>query len=537
MPQNLGSTLNNINTNLKEKDVKHRANSLNMPYIDIANVYVNPDVMLNFEYKKLVELNIIPFYKLRDSIRFAIADPDNKEIEAYLKSLSDDKKVLITTFLASDNGISSVLKANKPKGYEKASTEHTIDKENIGNIANELSQLEDLKDKIESTNSIEGLNTLNIGALKLNASDMHFQPEDGTVLVRFRIDGILYDVFELDAKTYEGIKNQIKFKARLKMNLSVIPQDGRYFIKVNNNKVDIRVSLLPTEYGETIVQRLLSDEVKTIEFDKMGFSEHHISILNSMNNVHNGMILATGPTGSGKTTTLYSILNHINSSKKKIITLEDPIEYHLKGISQSQINEKQGYSFASGLESILRQDPDIIMVGEIRDLDTAQTAIQAALTGHTLLSTLHTNNAVATVARLLNMGLPPYMIGPSMHTVIAQRLVRNVCMDCAVDREITESEKEDISKILKNQKFTMPDKLKVAKGCTNCSDTGYIGQMVVAEILQVTDDIQELILKEALESDIHHYVEKKGMITMMQDAVLKVISGKTTLQEVYRVLK
>jgi len=330
----------------------------------------------------------------------------------------------------------------------------------------------------------------------------------------------------------------------MKLNINNIPQDGRYSFVLNGRKIDVRVSALPTEYGETFVCRLLDSKKKTLEFEDMGFVGRYLEMIKKTCGITNGMILVTGPTGSGKTTALYALLSKLSSPENKVITLEDPIEYHLEGISQSQVNEKREYTFAQGLRAILRQDPDIVMLGEIRDLETAETAAQAALTGHVLLSTLHTNNAIETIPRLINMGLPEFMIGPSIHTIIAQRLARKLCTDCRVEKEIPEAEKAEILKIATEiQKFQpelqiqIPEKLFYPVGCEKCSNTGYKGRISIIEMFVLEDEMKNSILAKEPSSKLRELARKQGMITMEEDGLLKVLQGTTTLEEIHRVTR
>ena len=328
----------------------------------------------------------------------------------------------------------------------------------------------------------------------------------------------------------------------MKLNVATEPQDGRYYFNFNKRKVDVRVSALPTEYGETFVLRLLDSGKKALDFETMGYVGRNLELVKGATAIANGMVLVTGPTGSGKTTMLYAMLRQFNKPEAKIVTLEDPIEYHLENVAQSQINEKRGYSFGSGLRAILRQDPDVVMLGEIRDLETAETAAQAALTGHVLLSTLHTNSAVDTIPRLLNIGLQPYMVAPAIHTIVAQRLVRVVCKECGQDEAVKDSEKEEIEKVLAGVRTVAPDMvleipatIKNATGCPKCSHTGYSGRTAIAEVFVFDDTIRDLILGKKSSREILEAARAQGMLTLKEDGMLKVIAGQTTLNEVFRV--
>jgi len=324
--------------------------------------------------------------------------------------------------------------------------------------------------------------------------------------------------------------------------VSNVPQDGRMDFMFNGKKIDVRVSVLPTSAAESIVCRFLVADEKAKGFAELGFEGLALKQMENASKISQGMILCTGPTGSGKTTTLYSLLNAMKSPEVKIITLEDPVEYHVDGTVQSQIDEKRGYTFGSGLRSILRQDPDIVMIGEIRDLETAQTSAQAALTGQVLLSTLHTNSAIESITRLINMGLPPFMVAPSLNTIIAQRLVRRVCPQCSTMEPITASEKVDLEKIFTNlagvNKLVdakVPEKIAKVHGCEFCSHTGYKGQIVISEIVIVDEEMKNLILNNSSTIKMIMAARTDGMITMREDGFLKAAKGLTTLEEVHRV--
>jgi type IV pilus assembly protein PilB len=328
----------------------------------------------------------------------------------------------------------------------------------------------------------------------------------------------------------------------MKVNIEDVPQDGRFVFHVKERKFHVRVSSIPTEYGESFVMRVLDTEKNIVDFPSLGFSGYNLRALEQAISRSAGMILLTGPTGSGKTTTLYSIVHKLNSPELKICTLEDPIEYRLPYLAQSQIDENAGYTFAKGLRALLRQDPDIIMVGEIRDRETGEIAMQAALTGHIVLSTLHTNSSVESISRLVNMGMKPFMIAPALNTVIAQRLVRRVCTQCSYDAPLSQKEQESMYALLEDMKkyhaletAGLPPTVKAAQGCDYCSHTGYKGQTALVEVFVIDEDIKEMIMNGAFAGDLLEKARRKGMITMMESGLLQVIAGETTLSEVYRV--
>ncbi len=531
-----------INRDFEERAVQDRAQQMGMNYVDIAKLHVNPDHLKIITQSEANAALVVPFFKIGKKVRLAIVHPTNPGTQALIKKLKEDGYA-INVNLASETGLRLALESYKQfEGPTPIETQNIIDEEKITSYQAEVENLGALREKIQTVTSEEALNFISVGALKTGASDIHYQPEENRMIVRFRIDGVLQQVLELDLITYGYLSNQLKYKSGMRLNVTNVPQDGRYYINVNERKVDVRVSAIPTEYGESFVCRLLDSKKKNLKFEELGFEGRNLEILNKALNIPNGMILVTGPTGSGKTTTLYSMLNEFNEPDSKIITLEDPIEYHLTGITQSQINGKRGYTFAGGLRAILRQDPDIVMIGEIRDLDTAETAAQAALTGHILLSTLRTNSAIETIPRLLNIGLKAFMVAPALGIVMAQRLVRKVCTFCVEQKPTTETERKvlesAISQILSispDLKLNIPATLPHAPGCDKCSQTGYLGQVSIAEMFINDEELKEAILSDKSVTELYRMVRRKGMLTMGEDGVLKVLRGVTTLDEVERV--
>ena len=388
------------------------------------------------------------------------------------------------------------------------------------------------------------------GSLVLAASDIHFEPEEQNVKLRLRLDGLLYDIGLMEAGLYHKILARIKLLSELKLNITERSQDGRFTLKITEeNKVkeiEIRVSVLPSEYGEAVVMRILNPSA-ILGLDELGIRDDLKKILDKEIARPNGMIIVTGPTGSGKTTTLYAVLKKIQNPELKIITLEDPIEYHLEGISQSQINAAKGYYFASGLQAIVRQDPDVILVGEIRDQKTAQMAIQAALTGHLVLTTLHTNDAAGTIARLQALGEGPNDISSALNLVVAQRLARKICHECsqletasAENLQIIASElnglSETIKGLLKISLLLKNAKIPTAKGCSVCNNTGYRGRVGLYELMIISDEMENFIVKTPTMADLNKKARENGMTTMKQDGLIKVLQGITTLDEVIRVV-
>ncbi|MEA3295983.1 MAG: GspE/PulE family protein [Patescibacteria group bacterium] len=380
------------------------------------------------------------------------------------------------------------------------------------------------------------------GAISVNASDIHIEPKKEKVKIRMRIDGILQEIGVMEKEKYAKILSRIKLLSGIKLNIVDKPQDGRFSILLGaNQSIEVRISALPTEYGESLVLRILNPK-SLIEIKDLGLRQDLFEKVQKEVKKTNGMIIVTGPTGSGKTTTLYAFLKKIQKPEIKVITIEDPIEYHIQGISQTQVNKQKGYGFAEGLRSIARQDPDVILVGEIRDAETAKIAIQAALTGHLVLSTLHTNDAAGTIARLKSLGAKESNIGPAMNMVIAQRLVRKICPKCAKMEKISVNDltkiKKELKKVSKNSKIPKFDKnLKILKpkGCKYCNNMGYKGRIGIYEIILMDNEMQDFILKNSSIVALRDKAIKKGMMTMKQDGFIKVIQGVTTIEEVERV--
>lgn len=382
------------------------------------------------------------------------------------------------------------------------------------------------------------------------ASDIHIEPADDNVVVRFRIDGILSDAVVLPKEMHSEIISRIKVLSDLKTDIHQVPQDGRFRAKVEAavdkvadkkrgvesppEEVDVRVSVAPTYYGENAVLRILAENVQSFNVEDLGFSPKQLKAVMGAIEKPYGMILCNGPTGSGKTTTLYTVIRKLNTREVSIITIEDPIEYSIGGITQIPVNITAGLNFANGLRSILRQDPNIVMVGEIRDSDTANIAVNAALTGHLMLSTLHTNDAATTFPRLVDMGVPPFLVASTLNVVIGQRLVRKVCPKCRIEKKLAEEEVKGLGEIAEKLKGSKI--YSVGKGCSECDMSGYKGRIGIHEVLEVDEKIRQLVLARADASQIKQAAVQKGMVTMVEDGIQKAQDGTTTLEEVARIV-
>lgn len=417
----------------------------------------------------------------------------------------------------------------------------------IEEVKKDIKNIADFKKKIEEyveQNTTNLLDIILFGAIVLDASDIHLEPQENDSKLRIRLDGVLQDVIFFEQSTYHSLVSRLKLLSRLKLNITDKPQDGRFTIEIADSSIEIRTSSLPAEYGESIVMRIL-DPKNLIGIDDLGLRKDLYKIFEKEIKKPNGMIIVTGPTGSGKTTTLYAFLRKIQNPEIKIITIEDPIEYHLKGISQTQVAPEKGYDFSDGLRSIVRQDPDVILVGEIRDLETAKIALQAALTGHLVLSTLHTNDAAGTIPRLVDLGAGASSIAPALKMAVAQRLIRKTCKKCSTLSKPTAKELSEIKRGLKGlpSDIKLPDLDKIEirrveeKGCQFCNFTGYKGRQGLFEAFLVDSEMEKFILTNPPVSAVRELAIKKGMVTMYQSGLIDVVVGSTTLEEVLRVVE
>ncbi len=456
--------------------------------------------------------------------------------EPLLLTTVDDLRVLfgadIEICLAPSETILDLLNRMHSEGMDKAEdTAQEMEEEDLSFLAAELEEPTDLLEATDDAPIIRLVNSLLSQAIRERASDIHVEPFEKDVVARFRIDGILYNILTIQKRFQASIASRVKIMAGLNIAEKRLPQDGGMRIKIGGKDVDVRVSIVPTAFGERIVLRLLYRESALLPLEQIGFSGETLAAFNDLIARPHGIILVTGPTGSGKTTTLYGALSKINSPDKNIITIEDPIEYQLKGIGQIQVSPKINLTFAAGLRSVLRQDPDVILVGEIRDSETAEIAIQAALTGHLVFSTLHTNDAAGAVTRLLDMKIEPFLISSSVMAILAQRLVRTLCVKCREPYAMTPVEATELELPAAAGQPT----IYRAKGCPACFQTGYYGRTAIYELLELDDEVRQLVMKNNDASTIKALAVKKGMRTLRQDGADKVLRGVTSVDEVVRV--
>lgn len=493
--------------------------------LDIENVTLMRS-KINPEVTKLIPENICKRYKIfpfkieKNKLCIAMADPQDRQATQDAKRISGLDIIPYIATMGQINQAIEIFYSNAD--LDKALNEYS----DIGKLQEEII----LEDDVNSAPIVRLVHNILETAVRMQASDIHIERDGSFMRIRFRVDGILSEYMKISAKPYKAVISRVKIMAGLNISEKRMPQDGRIFLNVDNKPIDYRVSTMPTSKDEKVAMRVLDKSTFMVNKEKLGLSEENIKNYDELLSNPYGLILVVGPTGSGKTTTLYAMLNQLNSVEKNILTIEDPVEYELDGINQSQINYKAGLNFTSALRAFLRQDPDIIMVGEIRDLDTAEIGIRAALTGHLVLSTLHSSTSVGAISRLLDMKVDSFLITSSLIGVISQRLVRKICPNCKVSYNAEMGEKKALGYPLEKELI-----LYKGEGCDKCGHTGYKGRVGIYEILKITKSIRDLINKGATEEDIKFMSRNLGMISMREDATNKVINGETTIEEMLRV--
>ncbi len=528
----------------EEEQTSYFAAEIGLPYIDTNLIPISDESIRTISEEEARKYNIAVIQKVSRKVTIISANPKNEETAEYLKKLEQEKGWILTVFVASHYNLNRVWDRYKNIIFVDILSQLSVNLtgEDLENFDKYLKDLVNLKLRITELSTTQILNIIMGGAYKLDASDIHVEPQEKEFRLRYRIDGVLHDIAFLPLSTFRSIVSRIKMMSGMKINIRDIAQDGIFDVNIEAKTINIRVSIIPGKFGESVVMRLLDPDSINVGIEALGLRGLAYEELLKQIAAPNGMILTTGPTGSGKTTTLYSIIKRLNDPETKIITIEDPIEYNIAGISQTQIEKSRGYTFATGLRAIVRQDPDVILVGEIRDEETADIAINSALTGHLVLSTIHTNSAIGTIPRLIEMGVKPSLIIPSVNAIIAQRLVRKLCSFCkeeyAPAKESIESLKKILSIISPKSKIDVPKeiiKLYRPKGCPKCNNLGYKGRIGIFEILVINQDLEKLILDLAGETELTMSALEFGMITMLQDGVLKAIDGNTSIDEVKRV--
>lgn len=523
-----------------------------LPYIDLTRTLINTDALRLISEADARLGSIVAFHVSGKSLDVAVDAPNLPKTQDILTELKD-KNFNISIFITSRNGLENGWQ--KYEEISKSEKSHAglieISSERIGEYTTKFQTLKDIQTEIDKESALaekQGgisiiLEIIMAGGLVTEASDIHIEPEQDSIRLRYRLDGVLEDVAVFPSKIYNQIISRIKLVSGMKLNIKLSSQDGRFSIILNNIDIEIRSSVIPSAYGESVVMRILNPKSINVTFEKLGIEPQLFEVFNREIHRPNGLVLLTGPTGSGKTTTLYSFLREINSTESKIITIEDPIEYHLEGVNQTQVNREKNYTFLSGLRSALRQDPDIIMVGEIRDSETAKIAVQSSLTGHLVFSTLHTNNAQGAIPRLIDLGLNPKIITSALTLSIAQRLLRKLCPDCKKEKDPEPWEKELIDKVLESIKKKRPElvpasweKIYTNVGCEKCHNTGFRGRQGIFEAIIMDDAVAQATIINPNEKEIKISAIPQKILDMRQDGILKVIRGETTVEEMGRVI-
>lgn len=528
---------------MDEEDLtRAKAEFFNLPYVDLRKLQIPSQILVMIPKESRDFYGLLPFALDKTDLKVAISDPTNLQALQALEFLGQKANVSIQLHLASAASIETAMGKKKNLRSVVGEALKNIEiKEAVEAKPKEV--FEDSKESvIEDAPIIKIVDVILSNAIEGNASDIHIEPSETDVRVRYRIDGILHTSLMLPRNVHAAIVSRIKILSNLKIDEQRIPQDGRFHVEMATKSIDMRVSTLPLIYGEKIVMRILDKSGTVPTLEQLGLRGLNLQwIMESIKKTH-GISLITGPTGSGKSTTLYSILSILNTISVNIVTLEDPVEYFIEGVNQSQVNPEVGLTFASGLRSILRQDPNIIMVGEVRDKETAELAVHAALTGHLVFSTLHTNNSIGAMPRMIDMGIEPFLLIASVNMVLAQRLIRKICVDCKAEIELTSAVRGELEASLKQVPPVYwegldPKNMKIYKGagCEKCEHTGYRGRFGIFEVLPVTPEVQDLVASKASATKLYEAGLKLGMITMKQDGFLKVLRGETTIDEIIRV--
>lgn len=521
----LGRTLVNMGAVTEEGIARALAQQFNIPYISLSGIIIDPQIVRLIPEMLARRYKVIPFAKEGSNLKVAMVDPLNVFAIDDLKKASNCQ---IFPSVVTETEIQNAIDQH----YGMTGSLNEIAKRLEGTEIELLKGEEEVPEKLERIASeasvIQLVNLMISQSVMERASDIHIEPDEDTLRVRMRIDGVLHEMSNLSLKLHPAVASRVKILGNLNIAEKRLPQDGRFNIKIGNSDIDIRVSTLPTMFGEKVVMRLLNKSALILKLEELTPMHDTLSILKKMVKKPFGMILLTGPTGSGKTTTAYTILNMINSMDKNIVTVEDPIEYHLKIINQVQVNPKVGITFATALRHILRQDPDIVMIGEIRDRETAEIAIHAALTGHLVISTIHTNNAVGTISRLIDMGIEPFLIASAITCLVGQRLIGGVCPKCKVPYQPSPNMLKDLGIAVTDKPFTFYR----GEGCNVCKGTGLKGRLGIFEVLVINETVRRMIIEKKDVGAILSASMKEGFRTLRYEGLRAVVNGHTTIEEV-----
>ena len=536
----IGSALVTLGHISEEEMAQALSRQLGYPYIDLSQFEVYPDVINLIPVDIAKKHMIMPIHRIRSFLTMAMVDPTNLDV---IENVRFRTSLSIQPVIASESGINDAI--NKYYGSsDSVRVKEILDEFEHGDsgVVDVLEDegdeynMEELVHSTEEAPVITLVNTIFMDAIRKGASDVHFEPYERSFRVRYRIDGVLHEMMDLAMKFKNPVLSRVKILSTMDIAEKRLPQDGRIKMRVkwgenNRKEVDMRVSAIPTMFGEKIVSRILDREMLQLDLTKLGFERESLDVFEKAIARPWGIILVTGPTGSGKTNTLYSAISTINAHEKNIMTAEDPVEFYMPGINQVNIKEEIGLNFAASLRSFLRQDPDIMLVGEMRDYETVDIAIKAALTGHLVFSTVHTNDAAGTIVRLVNMDVEPFLISDSLALIVAQRLVRRLCQKCRQEQELAPDVLVDIG-------FSPEEAKKVTvfktKGCSACNDTGFKGRTGLFEVMEINDAIRDIILKKGQPREIKAVAVENGMVTLRQSGLIKIKEGVTSVEEVLR---
>lgn len=531
--QNLGYTLSRLGFISDGEITNFLSSQYRLPAVNLDDVEIEPDVLKLVSREVCEKHKVMPIARSGSSLRVAMSDPTN------LAALDDIKFLTgynVDPVVASETSIHGAIERNYASGpnYEQVMAEFDIGDEDIDWTTDEeeVNALE-LERASEDAPVVRLVNLLLLNAIRKGASDVHIEPYEKRLRVRYRIDGVLHEEMTPPMKLKNAIVSRIKIMSQLDIAERRLPQDGRIKLKLGKGReMDFRVSMLPTMWGEKVVLRLLDKGNLQVDMAKLGFDPKAAADFQWAIHQPWGMVLVTGPTGSGKTTTLYSALTELNVPSTNISTAEDPVEYNLHGINQVQMHDEIGLNFAMALRAFLRQDPDVIMVGEVRDFETAEIAVKASLTGHMVLSTLHTNDAPSTISRLLNMGVEPFLITASVNLVLAQRLARRICVEC---KEVVNVDPQVLLDLGATEEQARPGKMSKGKGCDKCNGSGYKGRVALYEVMRFNDNLKEMVLQGASTAELKAAAVKGGMVSLRMSGISKIIDGVTTPEEILRV--
>ena len=518
-----------------------------IPYADLTRVTIDTDGLRLIPEEDARKAKIAVFDLVGKHARVAVLAPGRDDTKGVLKDL-EEKGYIVEPFMVSTQSLNRAWNRYKEISYASTAKEGALDiaNQDIENFVKEVRKIEDVKSLVEEIMQMKKsfrisriVEIVMASAIALGASDIHVEPEEEIIRLRFRLDGVLVEIISFDFDTYNLLLSRIKLLSGMKLNVKETAQDGRFSVTIGDRDIEVRSSILPGNYGESIVMRLLDPASIQVKIQDLGVPENLMKVFLENLAKPNGMIINTGPTGSGKTTTLYAFMRLKQTPEIKIITIEDPIEYHLAGIVQTQVDNAKGYDFANGLKRSLRQDPDVIMVGEIRDLETAETAVHASLTGHLVFSTLHTNNAAGTYTRLIDLGVNPKILTSAINMAIAQRLVRRLCEKCKKETNLEGDQLELVKNVynsIKDPTVEFTDKIFEPVGCPECNNSGYKGRIGIFEAILSDKSIEQALEMNPSEREIKKAAEAQGIMDMAQDGVTKILKGMTSVEEVQRVV-